>query len=250
MKSKEPVVLLHIASLLLAIAPAVAAAPVGSPSALSLWEEAVAGAARSAEYLPGSVYTDVTVTDAKGDLKTSQRTWSRLSVGTDGAVVTTVVRSIKNGRDDTKGAQAQLDRNPERSRFDSSLLPMMPSNRKRVAVATTGRSRTIDTIPCRGFSFRMKGKGGRTTVGTAWLDERSGAPVLLEFTLDPLPAGATVIRNTLHFETTPGGVWHLASLDTYAEGRVLFFARVFKLLMEFSDYRPTARRADGTGASH
>ena len=242
MKSSRTTPPLRIAAalLLLLLPCTVGATPASAPPVSTLWSEAVAGAARSAGYLPGAVYTDVTVTDARGDLKSSQRTWSRLSVTTNGKVVTTVVRATKNGRDDTANTQAQLDRNPERSRFDSSLLPMMPSNQGRVDVTPTGLTRTIGAIPCAGFSFRMRGKGGRATEGTVWLDERNGSPVLLEFTFAPLPTGAKVVRNTLHFAAMPGGAWRLTSLDTYAEGRLLFFERIFKLHMEFSDYFPYA----------
>lgn len=229
---------LRIAALLLLshVSAAVGAAPSGTLPAPPLWRDAVSRAGRSAELLPGTVHADVTVSDAKGNIRTTQQTWSRLSIGTDDAVVTTVVRALKNGRDNTKEAQAQLDRNPERGRFDTSLLPIMPSNQERVDVASTGRSRTIAGDQCAGFSFHMRRKRGPSIVGTVWLDERTGAPVLIVFTFDPLPTGATVIENTLHFTAAADGTWHLASLDTYAEGRLLFFERVFRLHMVFSDY--------------
>ncbi|HUX20132.1 MAG TPA: hypothetical protein VMW69_02765 [Spirochaetia bacterium] len=203
---------------------------------LALWQQAVDLAGQNASSLPASVYTRVVVRDGSGSLKDSQETWSHLGVDGTGKVVTTVTRSIKDGQDNTANAQAQVNRNPERSRFEYSFLPMMPENQGKVQVTPTGTTRKVDGASCEGFSFVMVGDKGPRTVGTVWIDARNAAPRLMDFTFDPLPTGASEVKSELHFEITPKGGWHLASLSTYGVGQILFFRRSFQMEMTFSDY--------------
>jgi hypothetical protein len=178
----------------------------------------------------------VVVRDGSGNLKDSQETWSHLEVDGTGKVVTTVIRSIKDGQDNTDKAQAQVDRNPERSRFEYSFLPMMPENQSKVQVTPTGTTQQVDGTPCEGFSFVMVGDKGPRTVGTVWIDTRDGAPRLMDFTFDPLPTGANEVKSELRFDVTPNGGWHLSSLSTYGVGQILFIRRSFQMEMTFSDY--------------
>jgi hypothetical protein len=215
---------------------------------LSLWRKAEAVAGKSADLIPASVHVKVVVGDGNGNTKSTQETWSRISVDGNGKLETTVLRSIKDGRDDTENAQRQTDRHPERSRFQYSFLPMMPANRGKVTVSPTRTSRIVEGATCAGYAFRMK--GDEVSVGTVWIDESTGAPLLMEFTFEPLPPGAKLVTNKLRFQLTEGGAWHLISMETYGEGQLLFFRRDFRLLMEFSDYFRYTPPEGGTGSSH
>lgn len=62
-------------------------------------------------------------------------------------------------------------------------------------------------------------------------------------------AGCECSQKHAPLHVSPDGVWYLDSLETYAEGRLLFFERVFRLHMVFSDYFPYAA-ADKPGTSH
>lgn len=226
-----------------------AASPgVSAPAAMALWQRAVAAAQHNASFVPASVHTSVTITDGGGRVRTSLETWSRIGIDGKGKIETTVVRSIKDGRNNTRAAQDEADRNPRRSRFDYALLPFMPQNRDQVKVSPTETTRTVAGASCSGFSFHLKVDGGRALLGTVWLDDENAAPRLMEFSFEPLPTGAREVTNRLTFTVTPNGDWRPGTLDTYAVGQLLFFRRVFRLEMRFSDYfaYPAAGAARGT----
>jgi hypothetical protein len=215
----------------------------------ALWQRAVKIVADNSSSLPAAVHTKVTVTDGSGRVKDSQETWSRIEVDSAGKVVTTVIRSIKDGHDNTENAQKQADRNPGRSRFEYSFLPMMPENQSKVEVTPTGGTRLVDGAECAGFSFVMAGEKNQKIVGTVWIDRSVGAPRLMDFTFEPLPPGATEVSNELSFTVTPEGGWYLASLRTYGVGQILFIHRTFNLEMQFSDYVPYTPRGQVSGTS-
>lgn len=229
----------------------IAALAYGAPTTtgMALWDRAVGLVGRNVDYLPGSIYTKVLVTDGSGNTKDAQETWSKISVGEQGAIKTTVLRSVKNGADNTENAQKQTDKNPQRSRFEYSFLPMVPENQSKVRVTPTGTVRTVAGAPCEGFSFSMDGEKNQKTVGTVWIDEVNAAPLLMEFTFEPLPTGAKVVRNELHFAVGPTGFWRLVSMSTYGEGQILFFHRTFNLDMKFSNYFPYSPKGTAAGTS-
>ncbi len=229
----------------------VAALVYGAPTTtgMALWERAVGLVGKNLDYLPASIHTKVLVTDGSGNTKDAQETWSKITVGDQGAIKTTVVRSIKNGEDNTENAQKQADKNPQRSRFEYSFLPMTPENQSKVQVEPTGRVKRVDGAACEGFSFSMEGERNQKTVGTVWIDETSAAPLLMEFSFDPLPTGAKVVRNELHFAVGATGIWHLVSMSSYGEGQILFFHRTFSLEMKFSDYFAYSPKGTAAGTS-
>lgn len=225
-----------------------AAAPrVSAPPTMALWQRTVEAARHNASFIPASIHTSVTVTDGGGRVRSSLETWSHIGIDAKGALETRVVNSVKDGNDNTRAAQVEADQNPRRSRFDYGLLPFMPQNRDRVRVSPTGKSRAIAGASCIGFSFRLKVSGGRRLIGTVWLDGNA-APRLMEFSFEPLPTGAREVTSRLSFAVTASGGWRPATLETYAVGQLLFFRRVVRMEMDFSEYfaYPPAGTADGS----
>lgn len=205
-------------------------------STAALWQRGVALTARSSRYFPGSIHTILVLRDGQGGEKSRRESWSRIEVGPAGSPKTVVVRAVKNGRENTEAAQRMVDRHPERTRFDYSLLPTFPANQGRVVVKPSGVVRRIEDTPCVAFSFELQPHSGRRLTGTVWLTEKLGAPRLLTFSMEPLPPGVRGLRTSVRFAATPEGLFRAVSLQSEGSGGFLFFQRSFHLQMRFSDY--------------
>jgi len=207
---------------------------------MALWQAAVAVGGISERTYPGSVYTEVTVSDWDGNVKSRSQTWSEVQEQADGAIDTTVVRSLENGRDATEKMRVQSRKSPERDAFRYTFLPIIPENASRVTVTPTSETRLIDGTECTRFDYSMPGQKNETTKGAVWIDSSNAAVRLVEFTIDPLPTGAEELETTVHFQATRDGQWRITSMSTTGKGQILFIKRTFELSMRFGDYFQTS----------
>ena len=116
--------------------------------------------------------------------------------------------------------------------------PFDPSLQSLVTYSRSGETRFIDGRRTIAFSFRQQSGDDpeQFVKGTAWLDESSGAPLLIDSTLDPLPSrllNEFSIRS--HFSENDDR-WVLTRLEVDVAARVLLIRREFETNVTFSEH--------------
>jgi hypothetical protein len=200
--------------------------------------------------------------DGRGELRNWEERTMRMSMGEDGETEGEILSATRNGEDVTEdrredpsgggpalfggaGGQDASDgpegeagdaeddggfRNLEKSPFD-------PEEQNRVVYEATGEHRVIDGERARAYTFTHRPFGETATVGTAWLDVESGAPLLVEMTLDPLPRPALLKELSMLSEYEfDGQMWYVSDVEMVVSGQFLFLRRTIETTMEFSDY--------------
>jgi len=201
-----------------------------------LWARAVEAAGRAKMWVPGSTAFRLELMDDKGQpTGETQEMWYRLSAGPDGDVVTEVVRSLKNGKDNT-AEEREKQEGQERGRrkdrpaqpFSMGDNPLDPEAQDRVEAKPEPGSRTILGRTCVSYGYVMKTKTGRI-LGNVWLARDSGLPLEMTMTLDPLPAFVQKMDTRMRYEAEPPGEGRVAEVLVEGSGGVLFLKRNFRM---------------------
>jgi hypothetical protein len=252
---KRPLAAGWLPAFLILLAPGVFPAEGDHPDA-GIWKKAVALAARNANWVPSDLYLRVEELNRSGLVKNIRETWMKLSLDDSERLKPEVVRALKNGEDVTDEArEKQRRKTGDAGEEDDSSIqvttPFDPDVREAVTFAATGERRVISRSRCVGFEFTQevepsKGKPFRLR-GKAWLEEGTGAPLLMTFTLDPKPLGVKQIENTVRFEFQGNERWYPQSVETEGTAGFLFIKKTFRTRMEFSGYerKEPGRMRDG-----
>lgn len=229
MRARMPLLFLPV--LLLPLRPLAAFGEAGD-----LWRKAVEAVGRAKSWVPGSTEFRLEMLDDKGNpTGESQETWYRLSPEDGGGVRTEVVRSLKNGKDNTKeDRETQERQNRDRKKdgraqpFSMGDNPMDPEVQGNVEVKPAAGARTIEGQACVAYEYSLKTKSGRIR-GTVWLSGQSGLPLEMSMGMDPLPAFVQKMSTVLRYERGPAGEARVREALVEGTGGVLFIRKNFRM---------------------
>lgn len=263
---RHPAVLL-LALFLLASAPArnrapgqgvngqEAAAPAG------LWQKAVDICRRNSDWYPERITILSEVLNRQGQPSSVTQLFFSLRLGVDGRLNTELTRALKNGEDTTAKMRSKVAiRHPEdtmdpekEDTYSMSISdsPFVPERQQAVTFSARGEKCLLFGHACRRFDFSYQTKIIRkgeteklTWTGMAWLEEGSGLPVKLEFTLTPLPSRIRSLWAIYLYDTTSPDHWVLSKVTISGQGGFLFIRKQFRTTTTFSNYRrPSAKEA-------
>lgn len=229
-------------------------------SADTLWENAVSIFEANSDLLPGRI--EIRLTEYGGRnrrIRNEEHGVYLTTPGSDGEPEVEIERVIRNGEDITEERRAdsgegggfaalfgppQSDDIPEDEEAEEGMggpgesSPFDPELQHLVTFERNGESRLVNGRRTTAFTFRQQSEDDpeQFVTGTAWLDARSGAPLLLESTLDPLPSrllDTFVFRS--HFTETDEG-WYLTRLHVDVVAQILLVRREFESVVRFSDH--------------
>jgi hypothetical protein len=160
-------------------------------------------------------------------------------------------RSRRNGVDTTAKTRSKAKfrdllegiADGEDSPFAVSLSdsPFDPDRQAAVSVTPREGTKVLRGRSCRLFDFRFspgpkKGGSRVTWLGQAWLEDQSGMPVELAFSISPLPGKIRGARAVYRYKTEPAPCV-VKDVTITGTGRFLFVKRHFKVTTTFSQYR-------------
>jgi hypothetical protein len=180
-----------------------------------------------------------------------------LRLDADGRMRTELTRALKNGEDTTEKMRAKVEirspqdgMDPEKEESYSVSISDSPFNPERqgfVTVQANGERRILFGHACRRFDFSYrtsifrKGQAEELTwIGMAWLEEGSGMPVKLEFSLDPMPRRIRSLWTIYLYDTAQPDKWVVNKVKITGHGGFLFIKKYFRSTTIFSQYRRQA----------
>ncbi len=130
--------------------------------------------------------------------------------------------------------------------------PFVPERQAAVTFSARGEKRLLFGHSCRRFDFTYrttivrKGKTEKLTwTGMAWLEQESGVPVKLEFSLAPLPSRIHSLWTVYLYDTARSDRWVVKKVAISGHGGFLFITKRFRTTTTFSDYRRSPAKAVG-----
>ena len=243
-----------IAALLILVVGWSAVLPAGNRGD-DLWQRAVAVAESNQDWVPGQLESHIKMLTRKGRVKDHIETWLKLEAGKDDQIVTSLLKYIKNGVDETEKRRerflearkkAQAERKKDRGeRNNSNSLtiglqdhPFAAAVQDAVSFQLLKSDVLLDGKSCSIFAYRQKlaGSGAVVRTGKVWIHQETGIPVQHEFTLEPLPSRVKRFTQRISYQSDRADTWYPRTLEIDGVGGFLFIRKYFKSRVLFTNY--------------
>jgi len=212
----------------------------------SLWQKAVALSGANEDWVPGLLVVRMEMLDGRGSAQSTEETWMKMSLGPDGKIKEELIKQVKDGKvkngPETKvevraGEGKKKDEKKEASiSVSSNDNPFSPKVQGSVTAKRTAQLKTIFGKSCAGYEFTLSTKEGKTLSGTAWLEDPTGIPLEIQYTVRPLPAHVQRLSTLVRYEATPEGAWRPREMVLEGSGGFLFIKKAYRGVIGFSDY--------------
>jgi hypothetical protein len=234
-------------------APGRGAADAGS-SPTGLWRRAVSIHQRNRAWYPEKITVLSEVLNRRGGPSSVTQLFFSLRLGADGRLITELTRSLKNGEDTTARMKEKVQIRDPRQGEDAngqdyysvsiSDSPFDPERQAAVSYSASGERRLLFGRRCQRYDFtyqtaivRNGEKEKLTWSGKAWLEEESGVPVKLEFSLAPLPPRIRSLWTIYQYEKARPDRWLLTRVTISGHGGFLFIKKRFRTTTTLSGYK-------------
>jgi len=204
-----------------------------------LWQKAVIITESNSKWIPAKIVSITSFHNKKGKIKSKHEIWQELYVDENNKIISREIKHIKNGKEIVIKKKEEKKKNS----FSFSLgdNPFVKKIQNSVSVEATEKTEIMNSKKCLVFNFRRKiSKQGEKKevfrVGKAWVEEGTGYPVKIEFTLDPLPKYTKKFEHILTYKINEQGQWLLEKLRINGIGGFWFIKKYFKCTVQFSDY--------------
>lgn len=240
----------RIFSLLLFLSPAL----FSQSQTAELWRKAIDILAANLDWVPGSMTMQFELLDKNGEADMVNTSTYKIYLDENGEVQSELVRMINDGEDVTEKEKAKAEAKEEEKEkenddakeqgedseegnvgFSMAESPFHPENQGKIQLKPLDQEKTVDGQVCRGFDYSLPLEEN-TRIGTAWLNVETGAPVLHEFSTDPLPPRVKEMKNIVRYHYTPAGDFYTTEAMFEGVGGFLFIKKRFRGTMTFEDY--------------
>jgi len=236
-----------------------AAAARANPAAL--WQKALNIYQKNSDSYPEKIAILSEVLDSHDQPDSVTQLFFTMSMDAKGQLRTELTRALKNGKDISEEMKKKVeirnlneDKAPEKAdslNVSLSDNPFNPDRQKNVTLRPSDEKQMLFGRLCRRFDFTYrteiirKGEAEKLTwTGMAWLEEGSGIPIKLEFSLAPLPKRIRSLWTVYLYETSQSERWVLKKIMIAGHGGFLFIKKRFRSTTTFSDYRRQPQRGD------
>jgi len=257
MKKNQVALLLALSALAFTHAAGPSRAAVDTPAGMSpagLWQKAVAVHQRNSSWYPEKITVLSEVLTRRGEPSSVTQLFFSLRLGSDGRLNTELTRSLKNGEDTTAKMKAKVQirdsrqgeeaGDPDDYSVSISDSPFNPGRQTAVSFSASNERHLLFGRRCQRFDFtyqtaivRNGQKEKLTWSGMAWLEEESGIPVKLEFSLAPLPPRIRSLWAIYLYEKARPDKWVLSRVTISGHGGFLFIKKRFRSTTTLSGYR-------------
>ncbi len=211
-----------------------------------LWGMATAIARENEDWVAGLVELSVEEFTIKGVLKSSRAVSYRLLPAEDGEIESRLVRYVEDGQDVTEQKQDTDQSQGGGFLWGIEETPFSPGVSEGLVVRRNGEHAEVAGKSCAVFVFEFNSREDEIMVGTAWLDEVSGAPLKMEIGPKDLPRFVHELSSTVYYDHWSPKQWYPSRVSIEATGGMLLFKRAFKMEMVLSEHwqRPVSSSSD------
>jgi len=236
---------LGVATAATLFAPAAPCSP--SEPADPLWKNAVAIAAASQGWRPSRTVSRIEDLARDGRVQSVEEVTFAYPPGA-GEPRPELVRYLRDGVDVTAQERAKLAKQQEETAhnkkgggrgvtFGVGGTPFDAQRQATVSARRTPEKATVDGRACQAFDYSRLDPAGSRFVGTAFLDEQTGAPMSLRERPDPLPRFADKIWVTLSLVYKGPGEWYPTRVAVEGSGGLLFIRKSIRTTIALLDFR-------------
>jgi hypothetical protein len=237
--------------------------PTGGTPPAGLWKKAVEVYRQNSDLYPAKIAILSEVLNRHSQPYSITELFFTIHMDSDGQMRTLLTRALKNGEDTTEKMKNKVEIRSQKKKIeitpqeDDALTvslfdsPFDPERQGAITFHTDGEKVTIFKHLCQRYDFTYRteithnGKIKKLDwTGMAWLEEGSGTPVKLEFTLSPLPKRIRSLWTIYSYDVAQAGKWVVKNVQMTGHGGFLFIKKRFRVSTVFSDFRRQPKRED------
>jgi hypothetical protein len=229
--------------------------PVAAPAnPAGLWQKALDIFRGNRDAYPQKIAILSEVLDRHDQPDSVTQLFFTLNMDATNQIRTELTRALKNGKDISEQMKKKVairDLNENRTPGKNESLtvslsdsPFNPDRQENVTFRPSDEKRMLFGHSCCRFDFTYQTEIMRngaseklTWTGMAWLDESSGMPLKLEFSLAPLPKRIRSLWTIYLYNISGPDEWVLKKIKITGQGGFLFIKKRFRSTTIFSDYR-------------
>jgi len=212
-----------------------------------LWKSAVEIAAASQGWRPTRTVSRIEDLAKDGRVRSVDEVTHAYPPG-DAEPRAELVRYLRDGVDVTEKERAKLAAQEKKAsarqkkkgeggvRLGVAGTPFDPERQAAVSFRRTSERRTIGGRACQAYEYSRSDDSGQRSVGTACLDEETGAPMSLRERPEPLPRFVDRLWVVLSFTYKGPGEWYPTHVEVEGSGGLLFIKKSIHTTIELLDF--------------
>ena len=183
-----------------------------------LWQKSLEHFSRNTQLHPKKMLVTTQEFSESGELEGTAYAEIEYSLDNQGELKSEIVQAVKDGKD----VSAQQRRRRRRNDNPFMISPFNPDLQNSVEVVRTDETARLGASLCRKYNLSLEYEKNRYS-GVAWLEAATGAPLLLEITLESLPRNLDYMVMTFH-DTMD---WYTNKIVMEGAGTILFKKKRF-----------------------
>lgn len=215
-----------------------------------LWQKAVTLAGANLDWVPGKTMSRVIELDDSGKTKSITESWFRFYLDQDNQVEAELLKEVKDGKDitaerrkkmaenrkkQTAAPDSKNEKRPKKNIDLSDSNPFVPEIQSTVTKKNLERREVVQGENCLVYEYKFTGDE-LSYKGLVWLEETTGTPLKLKYSLVPLPKYTTRMLTIIHYYSGNNGEWYPATMTMEAAGKFLLVKKNLRMVFEFSEY--------------
>ncbi len=225
----------------------------------ALWQKALDIFRKNSDWYPEKIAIFSEILNRHDRLDSVTQLFFTMRTDAAGRMHAELTRALKNGEDISEEMKKKVEiRGPHEARppgkqdslnISLSDSPFNPDRQRNVSLRPSHERGVLFGHPCRRFDFTYYTEITRsgeveklTWTGMAWLEESSGMPLKLEFSLAPLPKRIHSLWTVYSYDVSQPDRWLLKQITITGHGGFLFIKKKFRSTTAFSDYRRQPQR--------
>ncbi|MFN4151563.1 MAG: hypothetical protein ACK4IX_11515, partial [Candidatus Sericytochromatia bacterium] len=143
-------------------------------------------------------------------------------------------KALKNGKDITNEYKEKSKKRKNRNNFIEQYDIFNPENQKNI-ISTKLNSENINGDKFSVYNYSYKKNEKEIFEGKAWINEKTGKPLKLVFSMNPLPIGVKKL-DIVYFYNSNGDKIFLDKLQVRTQAGLLLFYKYYEMNVELKDY--------------
>lgn len=199
----------------------------------SLWTKAIDISEKNKNYKAQNVVLYIDDLNKDGTVNSSQEIYQKLRAGKN--IKYDTVKVLKDNKDITQEALKKQKEQKNRGSFLDENDIFSKKVQDKISSEKVG-SQNISGTVCDIYSYKFDKNEKEKYEGKAWINNQTGTPVKVEYSMNPLPIGLKSLSIIYLYETQKNKTY-IKNIKADGEASFLIFKKIFRMKADLKDFK-------------
>jgi hypothetical protein len=200
----------------------------------SVWNKALEVSEKNKNYRAKNIVMYIDDLNKDGDVVSSQEIHQKIRQSNE--IKYDTIKVLKDGKDITEESlKKRKEQKNKRASFleDNDIFSMKVQNK--ITSEKIG-SQLIDGFVTHVYSYSYNKNDKENYQGKAWINTKTGEPIKIEYTMNPLPMGLKNLTVLYNYETQNNKTY-IKTIKANGEASFLLFKKIFRMKVDLKNYK-------------